>query len=463
MTYAGVTATFTPTVSLTPNTIYTATITTGVKDPAGNALATNYSWSFISAQSYTAFNDQCIVYTAPSGDAKYPSVIYNSNNFGLDSALPTYKMWYSDGTNIYLITSSDGIHWSNTPTQCTGLGAVASHAQVLYDSNHFGLGPSGPLYQIWYWTGNMDYSISDISTAQSTDGINWTNSVTITQDDPSNQLVVGDSVIAWNNGTYGPVCLFYQQGASNKGVNPWGYSYVMYYDGTDGSMEETGLAYSTDGLSWTAYTGNPVLAVTPTAWDSNDAVYGTVYHDTNGFHYWYSGGVASPYDGIGLASSSDGNTWTKNPDTILDINDGDAYRDSRCCTPSVINDGTDSLKMYYQAQTTGGSIDIGLAILAYVTAPTATTNAASSITIAGATLNGTVNPKNGDTIVTFEYGTNTSYGTTVNAVQSLVSAGAGAIPVSTAVTGLTPGTLYHFRVVATDSGGATYGGDQTFI
>ena len=46
VTYSGTTATFTPSASLTTNTLYTATITTGVKDLAGNAMSVNYSWSF---------------------------------------------------------------------------------------------------------------------------------------------------------------------------------------------------------------------------------------------------------------------------------------------------------------------------------------------------------------------------------------------------------------------------------
>ena len=46
VTYSGTTATFTPTSSLASNTPYTATITTGVKDAAGNALANNHTWSF---------------------------------------------------------------------------------------------------------------------------------------------------------------------------------------------------------------------------------------------------------------------------------------------------------------------------------------------------------------------------------------------------------------------------------
>jgi hypothetical protein len=46
VTYSGVTAVFTPASYLLSSTIYTATITTGAKDLAGNAVASNYVWSF---------------------------------------------------------------------------------------------------------------------------------------------------------------------------------------------------------------------------------------------------------------------------------------------------------------------------------------------------------------------------------------------------------------------------------
>jgi ice-binding like protein/Big-like domain-containing protein len=46
VTYAGTTATFTPTTNLAPGTTFTATITTGAKDVAGNAVAHNFVWSF---------------------------------------------------------------------------------------------------------------------------------------------------------------------------------------------------------------------------------------------------------------------------------------------------------------------------------------------------------------------------------------------------------------------------------
>src|SRR5436190_692092 len=46
ITYAGVTAVFSPSAALASNTVYTATITTGAQDLSGNGLAANYVWSF---------------------------------------------------------------------------------------------------------------------------------------------------------------------------------------------------------------------------------------------------------------------------------------------------------------------------------------------------------------------------------------------------------------------------------
>jgi hypothetical protein len=46
VSYAGAIASFKPTSDLTPNTLYTATISTGAKDRAGNPLAANFIWSF---------------------------------------------------------------------------------------------------------------------------------------------------------------------------------------------------------------------------------------------------------------------------------------------------------------------------------------------------------------------------------------------------------------------------------
>ncbi len=92
----------------------------------------------------------------------------------------------------------------------------------------------------------------------------------------------------------------------------------------------------------------------------------------------------------------------------------------------------------------------------------ATTKIATLVTSTSATLNGTVNADNLATKVTFEYGTATSYGYTVIADQSPAT-GILVTAVSKAVTGLTPNTLYHFRVKAENSAGTFYGDDMTFI
>ncbi len=93
--------------------------------------------------------------------------------------------------------------------------------------------------------------------------------------------------------------------------------------------------------------------------------------------------------------------------------------------------------------------------------PEATTNAASGVTTTGATLNGTVNANNLSSTVTFEYGTDTNYGTTVTAAQSPVT-GTSNTTVSKAITGLVSNTTYHYRVIGVNGAGTTNGADQTF-
>jgi hypothetical protein len=66
--YTGVTAVFSPTASLASNTLYTATITTGVADLSGNALAGNYAWTFTTDDTADA-TAPTVSFTDPAGDA----------------------------------------------------------------------------------------------------------------------------------------------------------------------------------------------------------------------------------------------------------------------------------------------------------------------------------------------------------------------------------------------------------
>ncbi len=97
-----------------------------------------------------------------------------------------------------------------------------------------------------------------------------------------------------------------------------------------------------------------------------------------------------------------------------------------------------------------------------VKAPTATTEAATGIKAAEATLKGSVNPNGGATTYQFEYGTTTSYGTKVPASPESAGSGTSAVALSKAITGLKEGTTYHFRVVATNEAATVEGEDKTF-
>ena len=79
----------------------------------------------------------------------------------------------------------------------------------------------------------------------------------------------------------------------------------------------------------------------------------------------------------------------------------------------------------------------------------------------GPSLNGTVNANNDDSTVSFDSGADTSYGTNVAGTPSPVT-GTVATAVSATLTGLSPGTTYHFRVDGINAEGASAGTDLTF-
>lgn len=93
--------------------------------------------------------------------------------------------------------------------------------------------------------------------------------------------------------------------------------------------------------------------------------------------------------------------------------------------------------------------------------PAVVTSAATAVTTTSGTLNGTINAAGELTTDSFQYGLTTAYGTTVVATPP-TSTGTTATAISKVLTGLTPGTLYHYRAKGTNSAGAAFGTDQTF-
>ena len=108
----GDTATFNPSANLLPSTLYTATITTGVKDLSGNALAANYVWTFTTGTALNPASPE-IVSTNPANGA---------TNVASNQAI---SATFSEAMNPLTITTDT--------FQLTGPGSMSVAGTVSYD------------------------------------------------------------------------------------------------------------------------------------------------------------------------------------------------------------------------------------------------------------------------------------------------------------------------------------------
>src|SRR5262249_11255522 len=84
------------------------------------------------------------------------------------------------------------------------------------------------------------------------------------------------------------------------------------------------------------------------------------------------------------------------------------------------------------------------------------------MTETSAELTGSVNPQEtGPTTYHFEYGLDTSYGAKTPE-SAPVGSDKGDYPAAAKITGLEPGTTYHYRLVGTSPTGEAIGPDRTF-
>ena len=110
LSYTGTTATFTSSSNLAYSTTYTATITTGVKDAAGNAMATAYTWTFTTGTA------------APAATGRMPdtnqTTWYNTSGTviscagtGQDGAYTINPPSYTDNGNGTVTDNVTGLIW----------------------------------------------------------------------------------------------------------------------------------------------------------------------------------------------------------------------------------------------------------------------------------------------------------------------------------------------------------------
>jgi hypothetical protein len=119
-----------------------------------------------------------------------------------------------------------------------------------------------------------------------------------------------------------------------------------------------------------------------------------------------------------------------------------------------------SLDFAGAARLVGPSVDMGA--FEFQPAPVVLTAAADELSLTGALLHGSVDT--GGALITgcrFEYGTTSAYGSLAACAPGTPS-GEGVSAVSAALSGLQPGTIYHFTLVASGAGGEGRGQDTTF-
>ncbi len=136
----------------------------------------------------------------------------------------------------------------------------------------------------------------------------------------------------------------------NSAVDVGNGTYFAYYHGMADSSgaRRIGLATSTDGNSWTRYGSNPILSVSGGgAWDNYSVAYPNVWQEGNQWYMLYAGGNSTNYQ-IGLATSSDGINWSKSGSNPVLTNGSAGTWDSVMMQPgtSMIKEGS-TYYLYY--------------------------------------------------------------------------------------------------------------------
>jgi hypothetical protein len=134
-----------------------------------------------------------------------------------------------------------------------------------------------------------------------------------------------------------------------------GGRYFMFYCASNASANGTrqiGLATSTDGLSWTRYGTGPVLKAGVDTYDYYGLSDPVVMVENGTWHMWYGGdrNGTSPDVNLCYATSSDGYSWSKHSSNPLMTSDGNAsaWNGTAIMPQSVLRDGN-QYRLYYSA------------------------------------------------------------------------------------------------------------------
>ncbi len=252
-----------------------------------------------------------------------------------------YRMWLSwrSKQSIALVSSDDGIHWSEPPKVAFGPRKESGWEDEV---NRPIVLKRDDGYHMWY-TGQAA-GHSAIGYATSADGLAWkraSDKPVLTADAPWEKVAVMCPHVIWD--------------ADGK-------QYRMWYSGGD-QYEPNSIGYATspDGLRWTKHAQNPIFTGENGApWERARVTGCQVEKRGDWYLMFYIGFRDIDHAQIGIARSKDGVTgWQRHPQNPIIRASADGWDHDACYKPYAIFDGRQWLVWYNGRK---GSLEqIGLA------------------------------------------------------------------------------------------------------
>jgi predicted GH43/DUF377 family glycosyl hydrolase len=238
-----------------------------------------------------------------SVDVLNPSVIRFQGQY-----LNLYSGFDGHTWHTGLANSSDGIQWRKqgrvlSPTGWEG-NAMAANGSAMVAGR-----------EIFYW-----YEAGDplrIALARSSDGV------------------------AWNKGaepvlSTGPRGSWDERGVADPYVIRVGARFYMFYLGSDRARRQRlGVAQSTDGVRWEKLRSNPILELGgPGAFDEMGLGEPAVWSSAGSYWMLYTGRDRGERRRLGLAKSSDGAHWQREPG-FSPVAGNESWNSQVLCDPTI--------------------------------------------------------------------------------------------------------------------------------
>jgi hypothetical protein len=372
----------------------------------GNGVAVDGSRNvYVTGQSFTTWGSPVRPHDTNFTWDAFAAKLDASGNLTWNTFLGGFQADYGNGVavdgsgNVYVVGFS-GATWGSPVSAYSG-GNDAFAAK---------LDASGNLT----WNTFLGSSNNDYSSGVAVDG-------------SGNVYVIGNSDATWGS----PVSAFngnsnaFAAKLSSTGTLTWNTFLGGYYDyGRGVAVDGSGNVYVT-GYSIETW-GSPVRAYS----GGNDAFAAQLLSST-GSLIWntFLGGSGDDY-GYGVAADGSGNVYVAGYSTATWGSPVRAFRGGDDAFVAKISPN-----------------------------PVVTTNPATNVASFSATLNGSLNPRGSTTTVYFQYGPTTSYGSTT---PMQTQTGNTVRLIGANISGLMASHVYHFRIVAHNSAGTSFGSDRTF-